>query len=89
MDAGDRDLRTLVVLLMIQADVKSERKMSRRMGQNGPPPGGGAVYGLGMIGALAYFLGRAVSGRDYLLALPKATVWPALLVYKLLKTYYG
>ena len=42
-----------------------------------------------MIGALVYFLGAAESGRDYLLALPKAIVWPALLVYKLLKSLYG
>jgi hypothetical protein len=42
---------------------------------------GGAVYGLGMIGALAYFLGTAETGRDRVLAVGKAVVWPALLVY--------
>jgi len=42
-----------------------------------------------MIGALVYFLQAAESGRDYLLAFPKAIVWPALLVYKLLKSFYG
>ena len=47
--------------------------------------GGGAVYGLGMIGAVVYFFGSAQSGRDYVLAAPKAVFWPALLVYKLLK----
>jgi hypothetical protein len=55
----------------------------------GAPAGGGAVYGLGMIGALVYFFGSAESGRDRLLAVPKASVWPALLVYKLLKSFYG
>lgn len=58
-----------------------------RSGQNGGPAGGGAVYGIGMIGALVYFFGSAQSGRDYVLALPRATLWPALLVYKLLKHY--
>ena len=60
--------------------------MSQR---NGPPAGGGAVYGLGMIGALAYFLGTAESGRDYVLAFGKATVWPALLVYRAFKVLGG
>ena len=55
----------------------------------GAQPGGGAVYGLGMIGAMAYFFGSAESGRDYALAAPKAIFWPALLVFKLLKFFYG
>ena len=54
-------------------------------GQGGTPAGGGAVYGLGMIGAAAYFFGSAESGRDYVLAVPKAIFWPTLLVYKLLR----
>ncbi len=57
--------------------------------RNAPPAGGGAVYGLGMIGALAYFLGSAQSGRDYVLALGKSTVWPALLVYRAFKVLGG
>lgn len=55
---------------------------SRSSPRSAPPPGGGAVYGLGMIGALVYFIGTAESGRDYALAFGKAIVWPALLVYK-------
>jgi hypothetical protein len=51
--------------------------------------GGGAVYGIGMLGAMAYFFQSAETGRDYVLAIPKASLWPALLVYKLLKIYYG
>ena len=46
---------------------------------------GGAVYGLGMVGALAYFLGTAETRQDYVLAVGKAVVWPALLVYLALK----
>lgn len=53
---------------------------------NGGAAGGGAVYGLGMIGALVYFLLRAETGQEYLLALPKAMVWPALLVYRLFRS---
>ncbi len=49
------------------------------------PPPGQAVYGLGMIGALVYFIGTAESRPDYLLAVGKAVVWPALLVYRAFK----
>ena len=62
---------------------------TRRPKQTGAPAGGGAVYGLGTIGALVYFLQSAESGWDYMLAVPRASVWPALLVYKLLKSMYG
>ena len=61
----------------------------KRPRQSAPPAGGGAVYGLGMIGALVYFFQAAGSRRDQALAFPKASVWPALLVYKLLKSFYG
>ena len=64
-------------------------RKSRRSRQGGPPAGGGAVYGIGMIGALVYFLQAADSGRDYLLAFPKAVVWPALLVYRAFKVLGG
>ena len=51
--------------------------------RGGPPrQSGGSVYGLGMIGALVYFAGKAESGQEYALALGKAMVWPALLVYQ-------
>jgi hypothetical protein len=64
---------------------RTARWKARRSRQDGAANGGGAVYGLGMIGALAYFFQSARSGRDYLLAVPMAIFWPALVVYKLLK----
>ena len=54
-----------------------------------PRQSGGAVYGLGMIGAFIYFAGKAESGADYALALGKAAVWPALLVYRAFKALDG
>ena len=57
--------------------------------RNAPPAGGGAVYGLGMIGALVYFVGSADSGKEYVLAVGKAIVWPALLVYRAFKVLGG
>jgi len=47
---------------------------------------GGAVYGLGMIGAAVYFLPHATSFWFGVLALLKALVWPAILVYEAFKT---
>lgn len=44
-----------------------------------------AVYGLGLIGALVYFIQHATSFPDGLLGILKAIIWPALLIYKLLE----
>jgi hypothetical protein len=44
--------------------------------------GGSAVYGIGLIGALVYFLQHAVTFQDGVFGVLKAIVWPALLVYK-------
>ena len=44
-----------------------------------------AVYGLGFIGALVYFIQHAGSFGEGLLGVLKAMVWPAFVVYKLLQ----
>jgi hypothetical protein len=48
-------------------------------------PSGGAVYGLGFIGAAVYFIGKAATFWLGVLGFLKAIVWPAFLVYGLLK----
>ncbi len=48
--------------------------------------GGDAVYGLGLIGALIYYIQHATTLAMGLLGLLKAVVWPALLVYKVVET---
>ena len=45
----------------------------------------GAVYGLGLIGAAIYFIGKATSFWIGVLGILKAIVWPAFLVYAALK----
>ena len=45
----------------------------------------GSVYGLGMIGALVYFIGHATTFWEGVLGFLKALVWPAILIYKLLE----
>jgi len=44
-----------------------------------------AVYGLGLIGAWVYFLSHATTFWLVVLGLLKGIVWPALLVYQLMK----
>ena len=46
---------------------------------------GGAVYGLGFIGSLVYFLSTAETFWIGVLGVLKSIVWPAFLVYGLLK----
>lgn len=41
----------------------------------------GAVYGIGMLGALVYYIGAATSFWMGVLGVLKALVWPAFLVY--------
>lgn len=46
---------------------------------------GGAIYGLGIIGALIYFLQRADTFWAVLLGIAKAIFWPAVILYKTLE----
>lgn len=50
--------------------------------------GGGsssAVYGLGFIGAVVFYLQHATTFADGLIGIAKSIVWPALFVYKALE----
>lgn len=55
--------------------------MKKNMQQNAS---GGAVYGLGFIGAAIYFIGHATTFWLGVLGLLKAIVWPAILIYQAL-----
>jgi hypothetical protein len=44
--------------------------------------GGGAVYGLGFIGAAIYFISTATTFWMGVLGFLKAIVWPAFLIYE-------
>jgi len=46
---------------------------------------GGAIYGLGFIGAVIYYISTAGSFWMGVLGFLKALVWPAFLVFELLK----
>lgn len=43
------------------------------------------IYGLGLIGAWAYYIGRATTWEGRIAGFFKGLVWPAFVVYDLLK----
>jgi len=51
----------------------------------GSSSGGGAVYGMGFVGALIYYISIAPDFWAGVLGVLKAIVWPGFLVYDLLK----
>lgn len=57
-------------------------KPTRYRGSNAS---GGAVYGLGLIGAAIYFISQATSFWIGVLGFLKAIVWPAILVFEVLR----
>jgi hypothetical protein len=61
-----------------------ERDRPRRA--NRSAGGGNAVYGLGLIGALVYYIQQAGGFWSVVLGILKALVWPAFAVYYLLKS---
>lgn len=55
---------------------------------NGGAATGGAVYGLGFLGAVIYYISVATGFWVGVLGVLKAIVWPAFLVFDVLK-YIG
>lgn len=47
--------------------------------------GGGAIYGLGMLGALVYFLQHATSFWGGIIGIFEAIFWPGVVLYKVLE----
>lgn len=48
---------------------------------------GGAVYGLGFLGALVYYLTHSLTLGATLLGVVKAVIWPAIVIFKLLEVW--
>ncbi|HKF00312.1 MAG TPA: hypothetical protein VKG45_15450 [Actinomycetes bacterium] len=61
--------------------------MSRR--NAGAAAGSGAIYGLGIFGALVYFWQQADTFWEYLLAVFQGVFWPAFMVYKVFAALAG
>mgnify|MGYP006309216045 CR=1 FL=1 len=58
------------------------------MSDRNPDSGTSAIYGLGFLGALIYYIIHASGFWDVLLGIVKAIFWPAFLVYQAL-SYMG
>ncbi|MFZ1688508.1 MAG: hypothetical protein WAU70_13845 [Flavobacteriales bacterium] len=56
--------------------------MKKEIQQHGP---NSAVYGLGLIGALIYYISHATGFWMGVVGFLKALVWPAFLVYEALR----
>ncbi len=68
------------------ADSCGKGKKSKKDHFNGGV--GGAIYGLGFIGAAIYYIGHADSFWVGVLGFLKALVWPTFVVYHLLEFLY-
>ena len=65
-----------------------EKRKEGRKSSSGPG-GGNPVYGLGLIGALAWNWQRATTPRERTLAVLKSMAWPAFLVYAAFRVLEG
>jgi hypothetical protein len=63
-------------------DIMKKRMIDNKMHRCGHA---GAVYGLGFIGAAVYYISQASGFWMGVLGFLKALVWPAFLVFELLK----
>lgn len=68
-------------------EVKMDKRIERKyIFKHHHHHSGNAVYGLGFIGAAVYYISTATSFWMGALGVLKAFVWPAFLVYGLLKS---
>lgn len=63
----------------------AEKKQAKAKNMSGGNHSWGGAYFLGMIGAAIYYIQQSDTFWGIVLALLKALVWPAFLVYHLLK----
>jgi hypothetical protein len=56
---------------------------------NAGAAGGGAVYGLGIFGALVYFWQQADGFWEHLLSIIQGIFWPAFMVYEVFSALGG
>ncbi|MGB8650883.1 MAG: hypothetical protein WCD35_09500 [Mycobacteriales bacterium] len=61
----------------------------QRRGATGSAPAGGAVYGMGFIGALVWCWQQAEGFGEHVVAVLKSLVWPAFLVYDAFRALHG
>ncbi len=67
----------------------SDTSKGTRNGSTAAAGGGNAVYGLGLIGALVYYIQAADGFWEGLLGVLQAIFWPAFLVYEAFSALLG
>jgi len=70
---------------MTTEETKSNEHESRKSKNRYRGGGSDAVYGFGIIGAWIYYISHATTFWMGALGLLKGIVWPAMLVYELMK----
>lgn len=71
-------------------NVKDWKKNFKSDKKSGSSEGGGsAIYFVGFVGALVYWMQAADGFGAVLTGILKALVWPAYVIYKLLENFYG
>lgn len=71
---------------MAEKKIEKDYLFKHHHGHYGHHHGGNAVYGLGFIGAAVYYISTATGFWMGVLGFLKALVWPAFLVFELLKS---
>jgi hypothetical protein len=67
----------------------AKEQSSKKWSGNMKSDNGGAVYGLGFVGAVVYFIQTADGFWDGVWGVIQAILWPAFVVFKLLESFYG
>jgi hypothetical protein len=69
----------------MELKMKPTEKEAQKLQMKYQGGSGDTVYGLGLIGAWVYYIGRATTPQERVQGFFKGLVWPAFLVYDLLK----
>ena len=88
MQSGEKSWEEIGKAIGAKMEQEGKDGCSKGWNVKGPVSGhggGSAVYGLGLIGALAYYLTTATSLWMGVIGILKAIVWPAFFVYGALK----
>ncbi len=65
------------------------KEWNKKKNMNSSHGTSGALYFVGFVGALVYWMQAAIGFGAVVTGILKALVWPAYIAYKLLESFYG